>query len=346
MPEEKKNKAASRAPKAAKAPAARKTDAKKAVDSKKEEKQNVTTLPREAGPAAKKAEKRRQKLLKKQNQKKHGTGFWVIWIIVAFCVGVFGGKFVLDNVFGLFVPMGTVTGKTALTEAQLDSVVATFTGDGETVSVTAREVLEHTSGLENAKDGSTYGFPTANDVLEYVQNTVMNNEVAKQGITVSDDEAKQYAEDTFESSDYDALATQYGMSVDDVKQVIKDAAGVRKLYEQVTGQSASDTVVAPEEPSDGNKDQATEGYGQYVTHLLGDEWNTEKETWASTDGKYYSELKDETFSSTSATYNQAKKAYDVATKDASTDTKDASETWSKYVNELMAKVSVVIGEIL
>lgn len=298
-------------------------------------------VPPNNGPVAQKIAKKRAKLLKKQNRKPHKAGFWFCWIIVALVLGFLGGKFL----FGI-MPLGTMSGRTVLTEGQLDSIVATYSNNGHVVSVTAREVLEHTVGLESAKDGNNYSYPDASSTLEYVQNTVLNDVVKEKGIEVSDDDMNTYAQNTLGSSDYDSLAAQYGMSIENTKQIIRDSAGVKKLYEQVTGQDAANAVSAPEECADSEKDLPNEKYGQYLANLLGDEWDSTSERWASTSGTYYSELKDEKFTSKSATYNQAKKAYDIAAKNQSSDTTDAAKKWTEYVNDIMANVSIAIGEIL
>lgn len=331
MPEEKKTTRKSTAAKssATKAATNNKASASSAADS-------VANMP-----AAKKAAKKREKLLKKQNKKPHTAKFWVCLIIIALLVGFFAGK----CLFGI-MPLGTMSGKTALTEGQLDSVVATYSNKGRIVSVTARDVLDHTLGLESARDGDNYSYPTASDTLEYVQNQVLNEEVQAKGIEVSDEDMDAYANKMLGSTDYDTIAAQYGMSVDNVKQAVREAAGVEKLYNQVTSQDAANAISAPEECPDAEKDVASEKYGQYITHLLGDEWDTKNERWASTSGKYYSDLKDEKFTSKSATYNQAKKAYDIAVKDASSDEQTASKTWTDYIDGILANASIAIGEII
>ena len=149
-----------------------------------------------------------------------------------------------------------------------------------------------------------------------------------------------YAEDTLGTSDISTIASQYGMDEDATETLLKQSAGVKKLYDQTVDTSNLTAPTAPEE----DKDAAT--YGKYIVDLLGDEWDSDKDTWASTDGDYYSALGSEKFTSKSATYDQAQTAYYVAYQKYSTAYSEATSKWTSFVNERLAKASIQIKSLV
>lgn len=301
-----------------------------------------TGLRDSASAASQAAAKRRAQAIKKKNKKPVSKGVWIVIAIVTFVVGILLGKFC----FG-FVPLGTMTGRTTITETQLDNVVATYTSSSGTHGVTAREVLDNTVGLESAQTDDGYSYPSADNVLEYVRNCILADLAEKEGVQASDEDMDAYAQKTLDSTDYDSIAAQYGMSVDKVKDLVRQAAEVENLYNQIVGEDAiGDAPEEPAETSDSKKDTPTAEYGQYIINLLGDEWDSENNTWAKQDGTFYSDLKDETFSADSATYNQAEKAYKAAYKKYQQSAQDASTKWSDYVNGAMANSALVLGELI
>lgn len=188
------------------------------------------------------AEEQRKKAALGAPRKKQrkSAGFWIVWIIIALAVGVAIGKFCLG-----IVPLGVTTGKTALTENQLDSVVAVYSSGFNMHTVTAREVFENTTGLESAKSSDNYKFPSADSILDYVRNSILDDKVSQEGIEVSDDEMNQYAQDMLGTQDFDSIATTYGVSVDNAKKIVRNSAGVKKLYAKITdGKSGSDASTA------------------------------------------------------------------------------------------------------
>ncbi|MDJ1122913.1 hypothetical protein QJ043_04920 [Olsenella sp. YH-ols2217] len=270
--------------------------------------------------------------------------FCIVIGVVCLALGLVIGRFLLGGVGG------AVSGKTTLSEGELDATVATYTYEGSSHDVTAREVFETGSGLESArKDDGTYAFPAASDVLAYAQNQILNQAVEAAGITVSDEDMTTYAQDTLGSSDFKSLASTYGMSEDAVKTVVRQSAGVKKLYDQVVGSDASAGTM-PESPatpaSEDEYDTKNATYGEYIVNLLGDEWDKNANTWARKDGPYYAAMSDMDFTSDSASYNQAMTAYYVAYQQYSQVAGTASSKWTTYVNGLFAKASINIGEMV
>ncbi|WP_028263901.1 hypothetical protein [Atopobium fossor] len=255
---------------------------------------------------------------------------------------------VLGGVIGHFAfgSAGMANSKTMFTEKELDTVVGTMTYEGKSESITAREAIEATTSLDAAKnDDGNYNAPSADSVLSVARNKVLAQAVEKEGITISDDDVKSYAESTLGSSDYKTLATQYSMTEDQVKNLVKQSAGVKKLHDKIVDASNLVAPSAPTAPADGDTAAASADYGKYIIDLLGDEWDASKGDWAKTDGVYFAALKNENFSADSATYAQAQAAYYVAYQKYSTEYTNVNAKWTEYVNERLSKASIQVNSL-
>ena len=135
------------------------------------------------------------------------------------------------------------------------------------------------------------------------------------------------------------------MTEDQVKELVKKSASVKKLRDKIVEADKLTAPTAPTAPSDGNNDTATAEYGKYIIDLLGDEWDADKGDWAKTDGAYYAVLKDEKFSADSATYTQAQAAYRVAYQKYSAEFSNVNAKWTKYVNERLSQASIQINSL-
>lgn len=272
------------------------------------------------------------------------VAFPIVIVIAVACLvgGALLGHFALGSLFG-----SSVSGKTSLAEGELDSTVATYTYDGKSYTVSARDVITASSSLDSAKqDDDTYTMPSADDILSKARNEILAKEVEAKGITVSDDDVSTYANDTLGSDDYATIATQYSMDEDGVKAVLKQSCGVKKLYDQVVTTTTTTAPTAPTSPSDDNNDTMTAEYGAYIVNLLGDEWDSTNNTWARTDGPFYSSMSSMTFTSDSASYTQAETAYYVAYQQYSQTASSASTEWTDYVNGLLSKASISIDTLV
>ena len=97
-----------------------------------------------------------------------GTPVWIAICAVALVVGVLCGHFLLSN------GSGAASGKTTLSESDLDSTIATYTYDGSSHAITAREVLQQNGSLENqANSDGSYNVPSADDILSYARNPLV-----------------------------------------------------------------------------------------------------------------------------------------------------------------------------
>lgn len=260
-------------------------------------------------------------------------------VVIAAIVFAIGGYLLGSGGFG-----GKGTGTAALSESQLDDVVATYTYNGAHHDVTARQAIETQYSVDNVKnDDGTYAAPSADTVLGYVRTQILLDDAASRGIEVSDDDMASYAERALGSSDYDALAEQYGVTTDQAKQIVRDNCTQQKLYEQVVPDGASATAPeAPEEPADGNNETVDKKYADYIINLAGDEWDSETGTWASEDGPYYQALSGEEWNADGATYTQAQTAYYVAYQQYASQASEGQTAWADYINGLYANANVEV----
>lgn len=263
-------------------------------------------------------------------------------MIAAFVVAV-----VIAAVVGFFIGNGGFGGKgigsSTLTEDQLDSTVASYSYNGKKSDITAREAIESQYSLDTVKDSDgNYTAPSADVILSYVRNKILLDAAEDEGITVSSKEMKKYAEDSIGTSDYDTMATQYGVSKDQAKQIVRQSATLQKLYKKKVGDSSASMPTAPTEPSDGSEDTASKDYADYIINLAGDEWDSSKGTWKDEGSTYAKAFADDSFTADSATYKQAMTAYYTAYQQYSSQASSASSKWTEYANSLYAKANISI----
>ncbi len=267
------------------------------------------------------------------NRHKMYTAIAVIAVIVA----AIGGFFMGSGGFGA-KGAGTAT----LTEDQLDSAVATWTYNGATKNITAREAIESRYSLDAVKstDG-TYAAPSGEMILGYARNQILVSEAENRGLSVSDEDLETYANERLGTTDFAAIAKQHGVSEDQAKQIVRENALIGQLYEQIVPDVSGATMPeAPAEPADGNEKALTKDYADYIISLLGKNWDSEKATWASEDNEYYAALKDSTFTAEGASYADAQTAYIVAYQLYAKEAQTAKQAWTTFASELYAKANV------
>ena len=225
--------------------------------------------------------------------------------------------------------------------AQLDTVIASYTYNGASHDITVRSAIESEYSLESAQNSDgTYSVPSAETIISTVRNNILVSEAESRGIEVSDDEMDQFAESMLGSSDYATLATQYGVTEDQAKEIVRERALIQKLYSQVVPEASTATApTEPTAPENGDTSTSSAEYAQYIIDLAGDEWDSENNTWASTDGSYYLALGD-AFTGDTATYEQAVTAYYVAYQEYSNQMSGYTTTWTDFANGLFANANI------
>ena len=252
-------------------------------------------------------------------------------VIVAGIVGYFFGS-------GGFGAKGVSA--PVFAESELDATVATWKFKGASHKISAREAIESQYSLDNVKDeDGNYPAPSADAVLAYVRNRILLEEASKQGIELSDEDLSTAAEASLGTSDFSAIADQYGVSEDQAKQIVREQGTIQKLYQSVMD-DAPVMPNAPAEPESGDENEANAEYAAYIIDLAGDEWDAEAGTWAKLDGAYATALSGEEITPESATYAQAQKAYAVAYQQYMLESQSANTKWTSYVNELFGAADV------
>lgn len=225
-------------------------------------------------------------------------------------------------------------------ESELDATVATWKFKGASHKISAREAIESQYGLDSVKDeDGNYPAPSADAVLSYVRNRILLEEAFKQGIELSDEDLSSSAEASLGTSDFSAIADQYGVSEDQAKQIVREQGTIQKLYQSVMDDAPA-MPKAPAEPESGDENEAKAEYAAYIIDLAGKEWDAEAGTWAKLDGAYATALAGEEITPESATYAQAQKAYAVAYQQYMLESQGANAKWTSYVNELFGEADV------
>lgn len=270
------------------------------------------------------------------------TAAWVAIAAAALVVGVLAGHFLLGGAGSV-----SLGGRTTLSAGELDSTIATYTVDGRTVGVTAREVLVEASGSSeiSANEDGTYDVPSASTVLTYVQNQLILADAEARGLTATDEQIDEFVTGSM-GSDLATLAQIWGISEDEARAVVSDAVTMRNLQDEVSTVDLPEQPVAPAEPDEGAEDTPTAEYAQYVIGLLGDEWDSDANTWARTDGTYYATLSGYDISNDSATYAAASAAYSVATSVYQEAYATVSEELGAYTDSLLSRASIQIGSLV
>ena len=271
--------------------------------------------------------------------RKNSKIFIGVGAVVLFALGIVIGRFLL----GGGGATGSLNGRTTLSEGELNTPIASYTYNGQTKEVTAREVIENTSGLDAAKQSDgTYAVPAADKIIGYVRNALVVAEAQSEGITVTDDEVNNYMQTNFKTTDVSQVASAYKLSEDVAKKLINDAVIMKKYRDKVLSIKLPDAPQAPTAPEDGNSETTSQEYAQYITGLAGDEWDATNNTWASQDGDYYKQLSAYSISNDSASYAAAQTAYQVAMSKYSAVASKASQEWSQKINEILGKASIAV----
>lgn len=287
-----------------------------------------------AAPAAK-PRAARPKKTRMQRAMMGKRKYFIAGALVAVIVAGVSGYFLGSGGFGSKGVSAPV-----FSESELDATVATWKFKGASHKISAREAIESQYSLDSVKDeDGNYPAPSADAVLSYVRNRILLEEASKQGIELSDEDLSSSAEASLGTSDFSAIADQYGVSEDQAKQIVREQGTIQKLYQSVMDDAPA-IPKAPAEPESGDENEAKAEYAAYIIDLAGKEWDAEAGTWAKLDGAYATALAGEEITPESATYAQAQKAYAVAYQQYMLESQGVNAKWTSYVNELFGEADV------
>lgn len=263
---------------------------------------------------------------------------------VCLAIGLLIGKFAL----GAGGASAAFAGKTTLTEGELDSTVATYTYEGKTYGMTARQLIEGTSSLEAADQGDgNYTIPSAETAVNSARQAIETKEIEKRGIEVTEDEVKEYAKTNLGNDDFEAIGSTYGMTGDKAKELIEENLKVTKLRDEVVGEELPPAPEAPKQAEEGKEDEVKKEYGEYIIKLAGDQWNAEKGEWADKEGSYAKALSSfEISADKGASYTAAQNAYYVAYQEYSAKQTELTSKWADYLNGLLSNGAIQVNTLI
>ena len=237
------------------------------------------------------------------------------------------------------------TAATTIPEADLDKRIGSYTCEGKTVEISAREVIEDIATLEAYAVEGGYTLPSADDVLAFARNKIILAEAEKRGVTVTEEDALTYAREMLGAEDFATVGAAYGIDEETAKRLLTESAMMAKVREEVVTIAEPTLPDAPVAPEEGAEDTPTADYAAYIIGLAGDEWDSAAGTWAAEGGAYQSALATYEITADSATYEAASAAYYVAYNEYSNVMSETSMQWSNFVNGILAGASIQIDHL-
>ncbi len=291
-------------------------------------------------------ERQRRHEIQRRRRRRSAAIRTILLMLVALAVGVAVGVFAYP-----MIPFpgtqASLPGRTTVTEAELSMPLGVYTYHGNNTVVTVREAIEESMSLEAARNADgTYTIPSVDAVLAIARNHFLLLEADSRGIVASDEDALAYARDTWQTDDLSMIAASYSMTEDQVKELMKRAATIRKLRDEVVTTEAMAEPTPPEAPEAGKEDEPMDTYAAYIMGLVGDEWDANANSWARQDGPFFAQLKNFTISNDAATYSAAQAAYYVARTQYAAVEQQISTEWTTYVNQILSEVTVELGTLV
>ena len=233
-------------------------------------------------------------------------------------------------------PATQLTGKVTLSQDDLSGAIGTYTINGQTHKVTARDAILASSSLTKNDDG-TYDAPTAESVLTVARNAAMSQAARDRKLTVSDDEIKSYENSSFGTDNEDDIAKLYGYTTDEVHSTIYDSLLLNKLYKDVTGNDG--LGAGPSQPTDDLDDA---GRAQYIIGLANDAWDAKKGTWADSEAGngWASAMKAYGDISQGASADAAASAYQYAYGQYQDAMNDSIKTWNDFCDKTYKNLTI------
>ena len=275
-----------------------------------------------------------------------GTGAWAGICCAALLAGLLIGRFVLGGGAAGGSSLH-VSDTTSIEAAQLESTFATYTYNGETKSITVQQVIDGSGNATSYDNGDgTYKLPSAEIALSVARNEIVKSEMDARGITASDEDLEAFAQEQLGMTDFEAIASAYGVEVDQLKEQLSSAYRLKLLRDEVIDVEVPEQPTQPTAPEEGKEEKATKAYAKYILELAGDEWDSKEQKWVDETSAYATALADYEIKNNSATYAAAQDAYYVAYQQYATAQSEYSNQWTEFVNGLMVNASVAVGTLV
>lgn len=232
-------------------------------------------------------------------------------------------------------------------ESKLETtMVGSYTYNGKTVEVNAKQVIEDTGSIEAMKrsDGNI-SAPSAEMVLNYTRNAVMRHLVQDEKISVTDDQINKFLKDNLGYDSVETVASQFGMSTEQATTIAKETTETAELKKKIVGEMTEKAPQPPTAPAQGSEEKATEAYAQYIIKLAGDQWDATTGAFKDPNGTYAQALTDMPFDGKTATYLQAQTAYYVAYSAFEPTQTEHDKKWTDYVNKALSSCQLTVYSI-
>lgn len=291
-------------------------------------------------------ERQRRQGLQRKRERRNGAIRTALLMLVALLVGAGLGIVAYPH-----IPFpgtaASLPGRTTVTKDELDTPLGSYTYKGSTTVVTVREAIEESMSIDAAQNSDgTYTIPSVDAVLSIARNHFLLLEADARGIVATDEDASAYAQQTWKTDDYAVIAASYNMTADQVRELMKRAATIGKLRDEVVTTERMAEPAPPTAPEEGKEDEMLPEYAEYIMALVGDEWDANANSWAREDGPFYDQLKNFTVSNDGATYSAAQAAYYVARTQYAAVEQQISTEWTTYVNQILSEVTVELGTLV
>lgn len=257
--------------------------------------------------------------------------------VAGLVLGLLIGKFALGANLGNV----TATNSVDVSPQQSGEIIANYTYDGQTKTVTLEDMFTYNDSASSANEDGSYPMPTAEQIISYVRTQIIQDAARKADITVSDEDRSEYLTKQFGTDNVDDVALSLGRTAEQVDTLMTEAITQTKLYEKVAGE-VPDLPDYPEYPADGDEEAKGETYATYITQVAGDEFKDGK--WVDAEGEFAGAIAD--FDGQEASYKDATLAYQVLYNRASERMNELSAKWRDYENEILKDCAITMGTLI
>lgn len=245
-----------------------------------------------------------------------------------------------------------LSGKSTITKADFNKVAGHFSYKGKDYAITALDAALVGTGIEQYKTPTgedSYYLPGAESVVAAARNKVIDLIAQEQGISASQQEISEFMKKQFYTDDVKALASQYKLEENQVKDMSKHGVLIEKLRDKVIGKDALPQPISmPAQPKDkAESSKKTAEYYNYIVGILGKEWDATKGSWAATDGPLYKSLNEKLkLDDKLASFEDAYLVYGAANEQLQNKVSELQDKWLKFISKYLNDVQIQLAYLL
>lgn len=268
-----------------------------------------------------------------------GMNLTIIGCIAGLVIGFIFGKFIFCG------PNQNVTNlnKTTVTESELNQIIGSYTYDGKNYTISIKDAIDHLGNTTNSE--GTYNMPSTDSIVALARQNILKNEAEKSNITVSDDEINTYIKDTFNVESVDEL-TQFGYKAEQIKDMVTTNIIQEKLQKQVMGEEVYKQPDYPDPAKEGEENNKTEAYAEYIKKLVGDKYKDNDWTEAGTEYKDAIAASDGgEFDGKTANYKAAMAVFQTAYREYDELQGAQTQKWLDYTNDIFKGCTITVATL-